>query len=219
VPTLVVFDEFQDLLVARQDLDGLVRSRIQYHGDAAAYVYAGSEPSMMRELFDTRERPLFGQADPLALGPLPLDDLLADLVDRFAREGLDPGDAVGELAVFAGGHPQRVMLLCYLLAEQLQEGRPGTAETAESIVSAAIDRTQAAHEAIWSQLRRSERVVLAGVADGVPPASPALAAEHQLGRNTLHEAAERLVDQGHLGRDGNTTRVIDPLLGEWLRRR
>lgn len=219
VPTLVVFDEFQDLLVARQDLDGLVRSRIQYHGDAAAYVYAGSEPSMMRELFDRRERPLFGQADPLALGPLPLDDLLADLVDRFAREGLDPGDAVGELAVFAGGHPQRVMLLCYLLAEQLQEGRPGTAETAESVVGVAIDRTRAAHEALWSQLRRSERVVLAGVADGVPPASPALAAEHQLGRNTLHEAAERLVDQGHLGRDGNTTRVIDPLLGEWLRRR
>jgi hypothetical protein len=25
VPTLVVFDEFQDLLVARQDLDGVVR--------------------------------------------------------------------------------------------------------------------------------------------------------------------------------------------------
>src|SRR3954469_22395650 len=55
-PTLVVYDEFQDLLVARKDLDGLLRSRIQYHGDAAAYVYAGSEPSMMRELFDTRER-------------------------------------------------------------------------------------------------------------------------------------------------------------------
>jgi SAM-dependent methyltransferase len=28
-PTLVVFDEFQDLLVARQDLDGALRSRIQ----------------------------------------------------------------------------------------------------------------------------------------------------------------------------------------------
>jgi hypothetical protein len=135
------------------------------------------------------------------------------------REALDPGDALGELAVFAGGHPQRVMLLCYLLAEQLQEGRPGTAETAELVVDAAIQRTQAAHEALWSQLRRSERVVLAGVADGVPPASPALAAEHQLGRNTLHEAAERLADQGHLGREGSTMRVIDPLLREWLRRR
>ncbi|MBA2643995.1 MAG: hypothetical protein H0U80_00955 [Solirubrobacterales bacterium] len=219
VATLVVFDEFQDLMVARDDLDGVLRSRIQYHGDAAAYVYAGSEPSLMRALFDQRERPLFGQADPLALGPLPLEPVLADLFERFAREDLDPGDALGELVVLAGGHPQRVMLLCYLLAEQLEAGRPGTLETAEAVVGAAIERTQPAHEALWSQLRRSEKVVLAGVADGLPPASPALAAEHQLGRNTLHEAAERLVDQGHLSREPTGTRLIDPLLREWLRRR
>lgn len=219
VPTLVVFDEFQDLLVARDDLDGVVRSQIQYHGDAAAYVYAGSEPSMMRELFDKRERPLFGQADPLSLGPLPLDQVLADLAERFADERLDPGEALGELAVFAGGHPQRVMLLSYLLAEELQAGLPGTVATAESVVQDAIARTEAAHQALWSQLRRSEKVVLAGVADGLPPASPALATEHRLGRNTLHEAAERLVDQGHLARERNGMRVIDPLLREWLRRR
>lgn len=219
VPTLVVFDEFQDLLVARDDLDGLLRSRIQYHGDAAAYVYAGSEPSMMRVLFDKRERPLFGQADPLALGPLPLDHLLTDLGARFAREDLDPGEALGELAVFAGGHPQRVMLLSYLLAEQLAGGRPGTMETAESVIAAAIARTEATHQALWSQLRRSEKVVLAGVADGLSPASSALADEHQLGRNTLNDAAERLVDQGHLARGRAGAHVIDPLLREWLRRR
>ncbi len=218
-PTLVVFDEFQDLLVAREDLDGLLRSRIQYHGDAAAYVYAGSEPSMMRELFDKRERPLFGQADPLALGPLPLDAVVADLFERFATEGLDPGEALGELAAFAGGHPQRVMLLSYLLAEQLEAGRPGTPETAELVIQAAVERAQPSHEALWSQLRRSEKVVLAGVADGLPPSSPALAQDHQLGRNTLHEAAERLIDQGHLTRERNGVRVIDPLLREWLRRR
>jgi uncharacterized protein len=219
VPTSVVFDEFQDLLVARQDLDGVVRSRIQYHGDAAAYVYAGSEPSLMRELFDRRERPLFGQADPLPLGPLPLEEVMADLSERFAAEELDPGDALGELAAFARGHPQRVMMLCYLLAEALETGRPGTAETAEAVLEDAIARTEAAHQALWSQLRRSEKVVLAGIADGLPPASPALAGEHQLGRNTLHEAAERLVDQGHLARERGAMRVIDPLLAEWLRRR
>jgi hypothetical protein len=53
----------------------------------------------------------------------------------------------------------------------------------------------------------------------VPPASPALAAEHKLGRNTLHEAADRLVDQGHLTRDARGVQLIDPLLREWLRRR
>jgi hypothetical protein len=218
-PTLVIFDEFQDLLVARQDLDGLLRSRIQYHDDAAAYVYAGSEPSMMRELFDARERPLFGQADPLALGRLPLEDTLADLAERFRSEQLDPGEALGELAAFADGHPQRAMLLSYLLAEQLAAGRPGTAETAALVLDEALERTQAAHQALWSQLPRSEKVVLAGAADGVAPASRALAAEHRLARQTLHEAADRLVDQGHLVREQAGVRLVDPLLGEWLRRR
>jgi uncharacterized protein len=218
-PTLVVFDEFQDLLVARQDLDGLLRSRIQYHGDAAAYVYAGSEPSLMRELFDSRERPLFGQADPLTLGPLPADAVLADLADRFASESLDPGAALGELAGFAGGHPQRVMFMSYLLAEQLETGRPGTLETAALVLDDALTRTQAAHQALWNQLSRSEKVVLAGVADGLAPASRALAEEHRLSRQALHDAGDRLADQGHLTRGSRGVRILDPLLAEWLRRR
>jgi uncharacterized protein len=214
--TLVVFDEFQDLLVARRDLDGLLRSRIQYHGDAAAYVYAGSEPSMMRELFDRRERPLFGQADPLALGPLPLDETLDDLSARFAAEGLDPGEALGELVAFASGHPQRTMLLAYLLADRLATGG---SVAASDVVDDALERTHPAHQALWQQLAASERVVLAAVADGIAPTSRALAADHKLGRTTLAAAADRLADQGHLIRRPRDTRLVDPLLAEWLHRR
>ena len=112
VPTLVVFDEFQDLLVARKDLDGVLRARIQYHHDAAAYVYAGSEPSMMRELFDVRERPLFGQADPMTLEPLPLDETIGDLAARFADEGLDQGHLIRR--------PRATRLVDPLLAEWLR---------------------------------------------------------------------------------------------------
>src|SRR3954465_5886623 len=226
-PTLVVFDEFQDLLVARQDPDGLLRPRIQYHGDAAAYVYAGSEPSMMRELFDVRERPLFGQADPIALGRLPLEEVLADLTARFRSGELDPGEALGELAAFADGHPQRVMLLSYLLADRLAAGLPGTPETASLVVEDALERTQAAHQALWSQLSRSEKVVLAGGADGVAPASRALAAEHRRPppaaprppRQRLPGAADRLVAQAPPVREPSGVALVDPLLAEWLRRR
>ena len=206
-PTLVVLDEFQDLLVARGDLDGLLRSRIQYHGDAAAYVYAGSEPSMMRELFDGRERPLFGRGGPAE--PLPTDETLADLDGRFVAEGLDPGTALGALVAFAAGHPQRVMLLAYLLADRLADGQAGTQETATAVVSDALDRTGPAHQALWQQLGRTERVVLGAVADGTAPTSRALAAEHQLSRTALQAAADRLADQGHL-RQGRAQRGRRP---------
>jgi hypothetical protein len=82
-PTLVVFDEFQDLLTAGPSLDGLLRAHVQYHQDAAVYVYAGSQPSMMHRLFSDRERPLYGQAEPLELGPLPVDEVMVELAERF----------------------------------------------------------------------------------------------------------------------------------------
>jgi hypothetical protein len=173
----------------------------------------------MRELFDARERPLFGQADPLTLGPLPADETLHDLAQRLADEGLDPGAALGELVGFAAGHPQRTMLLAYLLAERLAAGAPGTPEVASRVIDDALERTQPAHQALWGQLGRSDRVVIAAVADGTPPTSRALAAEHKLGRRTLALAAERLADRGHLDRAQRTTRLVDPLLAEWLRRR
>jgi hypothetical protein len=219
MPTLVVLDEFQDLLVARRDLDGLLRSRIQYHGDAAAYVYAGSEPSMMRELFDVRERPLFGQADPLSIGPLPAAETIADLAARFEAESLDPGPVLGELAVFAAGHPQRTMLLAYLLADRLAAGEEPTAEVGARVVDDALERTRPAHNALWQGLGRTERVVLAATADGIAPTSRALASEHGLGRQTLDAAAGRLADAGHLIRIPRASRLVDPLLAEWLRRR
>jgi len=219
VPTLVVYDEFQDLLVARNNLDGELRASIQYHGDAAAYVYAGSEPSMMRELFETRERPFFGQADPLELDALPLTDTLAECSERFSAEGLDPGEALGELVGFAAGHPQRTMLLAYLLADRLIEGAHGTPMLAGEVVADALRRTAPASQALWQQLGRSERVVLSAVADGIAPTNAALAAEHGLARNTLQAAADRLAQQGHLRRGSRGATVIDPLLAEWLRRR
>ncbi|WP_320670417.1 AAA family ATPase [Patulibacter defluvii] len=220
-PTLVVFDEFQDLLVARRDLDGLLRSRIQYHQDAAAYVFCGSEPSMMRELFEARARPLFGQATPLTLGPLPLADVAAELAARYGDEGLDPGLALGELVAFAAGHPQRTMLLAYLLAERLADGQPGTPAVAREVIDEAIAQTAAGLRAMWNGLDANERAVLAAIADGVAPSSTALAASHGVARSTLNNAAERLVDQGHLQRDGDrgAIAVVDPLLAEWVRQR
>jgi hypothetical protein len=217
--TLVVFDEFQDLLVARKDIDGLLRSRIQYHGDAAAYVYSGSEPSMMRELFESSERPFFAQADPLDLGPLPEHETLEDLIERFRSEDLDPGAALGELVAFADGHPQRTMLLAYLLADRLATGASPNAALVTQVLDDALSRLAPLHRALWQQLGGAERVVLAAVADGRAPTSRSLADEHNLARNTLNAAAERLADQGHLLRRPRASKLVDPLLAEWLRRR
>src|SRR4051812_29699341 len=114
--TVVCLDEFQDLLTADVTLDGLVRSVIQHHGRAAAYIFAGSAPSLMRALFAERERPLFGQARPLELPPLPAAETLEDILAiAQANEVTLDASAVRRIVDLGAGHPQRTMLLAHHL--------------------------------------------------------------------------------------------------------
>jgi hypothetical protein len=85
--TLVVFDEFQDVLATESQADAVIRSEIQHHGDAASYVFSGSHLGMMRELFADRRRAFYGQAAPIELPPLLPDDVAEYVADRFRRTG------------------------------------------------------------------------------------------------------------------------------------
>jgi hypothetical protein len=217
--TVVCFDEFQDLLVADNDLDGLVRSVIQYHAESAAYVFAGSQPSLMKALFSDYERPFYGQARPLTLPSLPTAEAAEDIEGILARDGLEPAGAVDELLVFTGGHPQRTLLLAHHLYELLDGETPD--DPASSAVDLALAETADAHQAVWDGLDRNERVVLLAFADGQAPAGSIVSEQHRIPRSSLRDALLRLVtDQQLVGEDENGhPYLLDPLLAEWLRRR
>jgi hypothetical protein len=218
--TVVCLDEFQDLLVADDSLDGLIRSVIQHHAGAAAYVFAGSQPSLMRALFADRERPFYGQARPLELPTLPVDEAANDIEALLAADGLDAGEAVDELLAFTGGHPQRTVLLAHHLYNLL-DARTNTGDPFLAAVDLALSETSDAHQAVWDGLGRAERIVLVALADGQAPTGSRLATEHRMPRSTLQDALERLLsDERHVHRDSeNRPYVLDPLLAEWLRRR
>jgi hypothetical protein len=218
--TVVCLDEFQDLLTADDKLDGLVRSVIQHHREGVAYVYAGSAPSLMRALFADRERPLFGQARPLALPPLPAEETVADVLQLAEDHGqaLDAA-AVQRLVALAAGHPQRTILLAAHLFDLTEEGDDAP-DLAAAALERALDETRDVHQAVWDTLRRAERAVLTALADGEPPTGRRTAERHRIARASLQAALERLAGQEvHVlaGDDGPT--LVDPLLREWLRRR
>jgi hypothetical protein len=234
-PTLVVFDEFQDLLSAGSTLDGLLRSHLQYHGDAATYIYAGSQPSLMRRLFTDRERPLYGQAEPLGLGPLPLDEVMEELSGRFDALGESPGEALAPLVVSAVGHPQRTMLLAHLLHRELEmrtsggstlTGGPGLEgiALADAIFGIALTQTTEAHQGIWDSLSAGKKAVLAALADGIRPTGSRATERSGLKRATLQSALRELGREGqHVSRivdarssEAGDWRFIDPLFASWV---
>ncbi len=216
--TLVLFDEFQDLLSLRGGLDGLVRSRIQHHGDAASYVFAGSQTSLLRELFADRERPMYGQAQPIELHPLPQDALATFVSDRFERAGVGIEPILDTYLGLVAGHPQRAMLVAHHLWRAF-------AQTAEPL--AAVDRAieeafaelEEPFEAVLQTLRPAERAVLAFLARNRSSLYARSTLDQLgLGKSQARRAVLSLGERGHLRSVGRGRwTFVDPLLAEWLR--
>jgi hypothetical protein len=105
-PSLIVFDEIQDVLAA-PGADGKIRSVIQHQGEAATYAFAGSAPGVMAQLFADPKRPLLDQAVPKDVAPLPLGAVAEYVERRFERTGRSVGAALTPFIEFTRGHPAR----------------------------------------------------------------------------------------------------------------
>lgn len=215
--TLVVFDEFQDVLLTKPPLDGLIRSRLEQHESEASYVFAGSHPGMMQRLFGDRTRPFYGQARAVRLGPLP-DDALGEYVSvRFARSGRDIGDILEPLLATAQGHPQRAMLLAHFLWERTAPGAESDEVGWQHALNDVHLELRDEFDSIWNGLADAERRALAAIASGPGfLTKQSVLDELQLARSTARDARDRLLDEGYLRGEGDELGIVDPLLASWI---
>ena len=212
---LVVFDEFQDLLTAGDDLDGLVRSHVQHHAGIASYCYAGSQASLLRALFEDRRRPLFGQAREVTLTPIDTATLAAWVDERFRAGGRQlPSGSAAAVAAAAVGHPQRAAMVAHFLWQQPRLDEEGVRAAEAEALSAASGEL----EQLWAGLTRAQRQVLGAAAEGRASLLSAASLESMsLGKSTAQQARDALQAEGLIERDGDLA-VTDPFLARWLRR-
>ena len=217
----VVFDEFQELARVGDHVPGVFRSELEQHGEVAAYVFTGSHPGLMRELFADRRHAFFAQAAPVPVGPLPADALAEFLTERFDRHaGRDPGEALGPLLDIARGHPQRAMLLAHHLFEATRPHETATARSWERACARTFAELTGEVTAAWTSLSDLERRVMAAVADEGVRLNGALArTRYGLSKSASNAvAADRLWAAGHLVVAATPTgwQITDPLLRVWI---
>lgn len=219
--TLVIFDEFQDLLRIDSDVDGLLRSKIQFHRDEASYIFAGSEPGMLNALFADRKRPLFDQARPIALEPLRDADLLEFIGGRFEDAGRDAGEGLDALLDLVRGHPQRAMLCAHHLWEQTARGATADLEVFAAAVAAVDRETKEAFEKLWDDLaeKPNQRKVLAALANSAETLYNRRTLDaYGLKKGSAEAAVRALLDRGEVRRGDTGFWIVDPLLARWLQR-
>jgi uncharacterized protein len=215
---MIAFDEFQDVCKI-PDLDGLIRSHIQYQGDLASYVFAGSEPGLMEQLFEDRDRPLYGSAVPMRLGRLDPRDVGEYVAARFARTKRNVGEALGPLLQAAAGHPQRAMLLAHHLWAVVEPGETATLEDWSRAYAAALAELEAEFDAEWRHLDSSSQKTLRSVLEGDgSPYRGDILRRLALTKDMVRKALPRLTAAATIERHGEQHELVDPLFAAWILR-
>lgn len=219
IRSLVILDEFQDLLTADSNLDGLLRSHLQHHAHAASYVFAGSKGGMLAALFADRRRPLYEQARAMTVGPLPAAELGRWISERFEANGVVLERAAEQaLLSLAAGHPQRAAMLAHYTFAAASGASAGM-EAFERGRDEALADAEEGLTATWDRLDRTHRRALAVVAAGHHRLLAREALElANIAKSSMVGARDALVGQGDLLPDGNGgVRLADPFLGAWIR--
>jgi uncharacterized protein len=217
----IAFDEFQDVVRVSDALVGTMRSELEQHGSAAGYIFSGSHPGLMRDLFSDRRHAFFAQAKPIPLPRLDSEDLAEYIGARFQDSGRDAGEALELLLRTADGHPQRAMLLAHHLYEHTKPGNPAsTEEWVEAYAAATVDATPEV-EAAWDSWNNSERRIIAVIATRTTPLQGRVAQdEFGISKTGGNQSTISVLErEGQLVSDDTTRtgrRVVDPLLEQWL---
>jgi uncharacterized protein len=217
----IAFDEFQDVVRVSDALAGTMRSELEQHGSAAGYIFSGSHPGLMRDLFSDRRHAFFAQAKPIPLQRLGSEDLADYIGVRFQEGGRDAGEALELLLSTADGHPQRAMLLAHHLYENTERRTAAsTEEWVKAYAAATLDATPEV-QAAWDSWNNSERRIMSVIATRTTPLQGRVAQDEfgvsKTGGNRL--TISGLEREGQLVSDDTTRtgwRVVDPLLERWL---
>ena len=211
----VVFDEFQELdRIAQKNVDQILRSVIQHHGDAASYVFAGSELHMMQLMFTDRQRAFYGQTQKVALKPLADEALAEYIVSRFEATGksLTPS-VLSALLDLVVGHPQRAMVA----AHSLWEVTDGIADLGEweMALDRLMDDVDDELGILWLGME------VAGTRGVGPPGPRPVSVRPTPGEGARGGSAARavksLIAKGVVADDVSRRYLVDPLFGEWIR--
>jgi uncharacterized protein len=213
---LIVLDEFQDITKVKE-MDAILRSHIQFQGEVASFVFAGSEPGLMRELFEDKERPLYGAAVPMRLNRLPDPEIATYIVARFKDTGRSVGDALNPLVATAHGHPQRAMLLAHRLWEEVEPEGAATLADWNHAHTAALTELQPEFDAHWRRLATSEQKALRAVIAGEgSPFQKRVLEQLDLPKSTARAALRSLVANATVEQQKDDYVVVDPLFAEWI---
>ena len=146
-------------------MDALLRSHIQFQGEVASFIFAGSEPVLMRGS-SRPEWPLYGRPC-RCVRPLDDGDIARYVAARFRETGAQRGRGAEPSHRVRPGSLQRAMLLAHRLRRRWsRRGRRRSRPGRSASHPAALAELQPEFDANWRRLTTNEQKALRAVIAG-----------------------------------------------------
>src|SRR6266550_1728461 len=189
----------------------------EFQDEVASYIFAGSEPGLMKQLFEHKDRTLYGSAVPLRLQRLANEDIAAYIVERFRDSDRAVGDALNPLLDSAKGHPQRAMLLAHRLWAEVGKGETATLDHWRAAHAAALAELNPEFDAQWRGFDTSQQKTMRAVIAGAgSPYKADVRRRLELTKDMVRKAIPRLTATAEIELVDGKHVVVDPLFAEWI---
>ena len=213
----LVIDEFAGVANVK-GAAGLLRTELQHHYRTLGIVFAGSQPSTMRMLFEDQEQPFFAQADLIEIGPMSTADVLELVETGFEATQRSAGVVGTRIAGFTAGHPQRSMQLADAAWRRTEPAATADLAVWEAALDDVRRSVDSASERLYELLDPGEQRTLRALASG-GSIYGTMADVLDLKPGTASAALGRLRGRGFVHEVDEADALVDPLLADWIRRR
>ncbi len=216
LPMVIVFDEFQELRALDPSLGTLKRMRAHWQRQTqAAYLFLGSQGSLIRDLFTRSAMPLYRFADVVALPSIGPDDWERYIETKFRLSGWElVPHAAHEIITRTGGHPFDTMKVLQAVVRRAERAGTTTVDRDLALLGY-LDAARDLARYFEAEVKASDvplaRAMLVRLATGqglyVPGVSP----------SQNRRAADALVAEGVLLRPApRRYHFVEPMLAEFL---
>lgn len=221
IRVVFVIDEFQELskTEAAKELESAIRDSLEL-SKAIAFVFCGSERTLMKLAMTDSQRPLYNHTTRFDLERIQREHYIPHITKMAFNEWKEEIDVkvIDEILKLTERHPYYVNLLCSEL--WLEEEVPAVTIVRQTW-SSIVDRCERDEKGLLQSLTTNEKKLLAGIANGHTEklTSKAVLSAMGLASSSLSRSLNSLVEKDVVEQTSDMHwRIVKPVITEIARR-
>jgi len=217
-PTLIALDNFQQISQYEDgNEEAVFRGWVQQF-PSLSFIFIGSPPKMMTDMFAVKNRPFYNSAPMIKLDPVPLKAYAEFIQYHFSKKGKSISETqISKIYGLARGETYAVQLLCHHLFAKSKKDKE---EEVELILSEVLQQNQSIYADFARLLSRNQWSLYKAIAKEEPlhnPMGKDFISKHQLGAaSTVSTALKALLKLGLVINDNGAYHIHDVLIGRWM---